>query len=81
MSASCADALLAHAMRTVKAKRIGKEEAAEIERAFGSLLEERLENERVWLEELERRDALLEQREEGQDSDCPSHWRPNNNPS
>ena len=39
MSASCADALLARAMRTVKAKRIVKEEAAEIERAIGSLLE------------------------------------------
>ena len=45
MSASCADALLAYAMRTVKAKRTVEKEAAEIERAHGSLLEERLEKE------------------------------------
>ena len=42
MSASCADALLACAMRTVEAKGTGKEETAEIEHAHESLLEERL---------------------------------------
>ena len=45
MSASCADALLAYAMRTVKAKRAVEEEAAETELAHDSLLEERLKNE------------------------------------
>ena len=71
MSASCVVALQTHAMRTVEAKRTVEEEAAEIERAHDSLLEERLEKKREWLEELERRGALLEQREEEQDSDCP----------
>ena len=70
MSASCADALLAYAMKTVEAKRTVEEEAAEIERARDSLLEERMEKEREWLEELERRGTLLEQREEEQDSGC-----------
>ena len=72
MSASCADALQACAMRTVEAKRIVEEEAAEIERAHDSLLEERLEKEREWLEDLERRGTLLEQREEEQDSGLSS---------
>ena len=71
MSASYADALLTHVMRSVEVKRTVKEEAAKIEQAHDSLLEERLEKEREWPEELERRDALLEQREEEQDSDCP----------
>ena len=51
--------------------RTVEEEAAVIERACDSLLEERLEKDREWSEELERRGALLEQREEEQDSDCP----------
>ena len=71
MSASYADVLLAKAMRTVEAKRTVEEEAAEVERAHNSLLKERLEKECEWLEELGRRGALLEQREEEQDSDCP----------
>ena len=71
MSSSCADALLAYAMRAVEAKRTMEEEAAKIERAHDSLLIECLEKEREWLEELERHGALLEQREEEQDSDCP----------
>ena len=57
MSASCADAMLAYALRTVEAKRTEEEEATEIERAHGSLLEERLEKERKWLKELERHGA------------------------
>ena len=71
MSASCVDALLAYDMRTVEAKRTVEEDATAIERALASLLEERLEKEREWLEELERRGALLEQHEEEQDSACP----------
>ena len=71
MSASCVDALLAYDMRTLEAKRTVEEDAAEIERAHASLLDERLEKEREWLEELERRGALLEQYEEKHDSDCP----------
>ena len=47
------------------------EGAAEVERAHDSLLEECLEKDREWPEELERRGALLEQREDNQDSDCP----------
>ena len=70
MSASCSDALLTYTVRTVEAKRTAEEEVAEIERAHDSLLEECLE-EREWLEELERCGALLEEREEEQDSDCP----------
>ena len=70
MSAFFADALLAYAMRTVEAKRTVEEEVAEIERAHDSLLKERLEKEREWLEELERRGVLLEQREVEQGSDC-----------
>ena len=58
-------------IRTVEAKRTVEEEVMEIERAHDSLLEERLEKEREWPDELERRGALLEQREEEQDSDCP----------
>ena len=49
MSAPCVDALLTYPMRTVE------EEAAETERAHDSMLKERLEKEREWLEELERR--------------------------
>ena len=60
LSASYADALLAYAMKTVEAKRAVEEEAAQIERAHHSLLEERLEKEREWLEELERRRTVLE---------------------
>ena len=60
MSAPYADTLLAYAMRAVETKRTVEEEAAEIERPRDSLLEERLEKERQWLEELERRGALLE---------------------
>ena len=71
MSLSCVDALLASALRAVEAQRTVEEEAAEIERAPDSLLVERLEKEREWLEQLERHGALLEQREEEQDSDCP----------
>ena len=48
----------------MEAKSTVEEKAVEIERAYDSLLEERLEKERAWLEELERHDALLEQREE-----------------
>ena len=70
MSASCTDALLTYAMRTVEAKRTVEEEAAEIERAHDSLLEERLEKKYEWLEEHERRGALLEQLEEEKGSDC-----------
>ena len=57
---SYADALLAYFMRAVEAKKTSEEKAAEIERAHDSLLEERLEKERKWLEELERRDTLLD---------------------
>ena len=59
MSASYADALLAYAIKTVEAKRTVEDEAADIERAHDSLLKERLEEEREWFEELERRGALL----------------------
>ena len=55
----------------MEAKRTVEEEAAEIERVHVSLLEVHLEKECEWPEELERRDALLEQREKKQDSDCP----------
>ena len=55
-------------MRTVEAKTTLEEEAAEIERANDSLLGEPLGKERECLEELERRGALLGQREEEQDS-------------
>ena len=60
MSASYADNLLAYAMRVIEAKKTMKEEAVEIERAHDSLLEERLYKEREWLEEVERRVALLD---------------------
>ena len=69
MNSSYADALLAYAMRAVEAKRTVEKEVAEIERAHDSLLVERLEKEREWLEELERHGALLEQRKKEQDSD------------
>ena len=64
MSSSCADALLTYAIRTVKAERTLEVEAVDIKRAHGSLVGERLEKQREWLKELERRGALLEQREE-----------------
>ena len=75
------DAPLAYYLKTMRAKAAVEEEAAEIKRAHDPLLEERLENEREWLEGLERHDALLEQRVEVQDSDCPPQWRSNNNSS
>ena len=46
MGASCVDALLAYALRTVVANRAVDEEAAEIERAHNLLLEAPLEKER-----------------------------------
>ena len=81
MSASCTDALLAYVTKAVEAKRAVEEEAAEIERAHDSLLEGRLEKEREWLEELERRGAVMEQREEEQTRTAPLQWRSNKNPS
>ena len=59
MSASYADALLLYAMRAVEVKGAVEEEAAEIEQAHDYPLEERLEKELEWFEELERRGALL----------------------
>ena len=61
MSASYADVLLAYAIRAMEAKKTMKEKAAKIERAHDSLLGEHLEKEREWLEELERRGALLDE--------------------
>ena len=55
MGASCADDLLAYAMRAMEAEKPTEEKAAEVERAHDSLLEEQLEKEREWLEKLERR--------------------------
>ena len=55
MGASCADDLLAYAMRAMEAEKPTEEKAAEVERAHGSLLEEQLEKEREWLEKLEGR--------------------------
>ena len=60
MSASYADALIPYAMRAVEAKKTMEEKVAKINRAHDSLLKERLEKERGWLEELERRGALLD---------------------
>ena len=54
MGASCADDLLAYAMRAMEAEKPTEEKAAEVERAHDSLLEEQLEKEREWLEKLER---------------------------
>ena len=71
MNASCVDALVTYVMRTVEAKGTMEEEIEETERVDDSLLEEHLEKDREWLEELERRGALLEQREQKQGSDCP----------
>ena len=59
MSAFYENALLAYAMRAVEAKTTMEEKAVEIEQDHDSLLEERLEKEREWLEEVERRGALL----------------------
>ena len=68
MSESCTDALLAYA--TTKAK-----EAEETGRVHDLLLEERLEEEREWLDELqdwfEGRGLRVKQREEEQSPDCP----------
>ena len=55
MGASCADALLAYAMRAMEAETPMEEKAAEVERAHDSLLEEQLEKARECLEKLERR--------------------------
>ena len=55
MGASCADDLLAYAMRAMEAEKATEEKAAEVERAHDSLLEEQLEKEREWLEKLEGR--------------------------
>ena len=55
MGASCADDLLAYAMRAMEAEKPMEEKAAEVERAYDSLLEEQLEKAREWLEKLERR--------------------------
>ena len=55
MGASCADDLLAYAMRAMEAEKPTEEKAAEVERAHDSLLEEQLEKELEWLEKLERR--------------------------
>ena len=55
MGASCADDLLAYAMRAMEAEKPTEEKAAEVERAHDSLLEEQLEKKREWLEKLERR--------------------------
>ena len=55
MGASCADDLLAYAMRAMEAEKPTEEKVAEVERAHDSLLEEQLEKEREWLEKLERR--------------------------
>ena len=62
IGASYADDLLVYPMRAVEVKKITEEKVTEIERAHGSLLEERLEKKREWLEELERRGALLDWR-------------------
>ena len=55
MGASCADDLLAYAMRAMEPEKPTEEKAAEVERAHDSLLEEQLEKEREWLEKLEGR--------------------------
>ena len=55
MGASCADDLLAYAMRAMEAEKPTEEKVAEVERAHDSLLEEQLEKEREWLEKLEGR--------------------------
>ena len=81
MSASCSDAMLAYALRTVEAKRTEEEEATKIERAYDSLLKERLEKEREWLEELERHSATVRSGSSAMKSrtrTAPSHWRSNN---
>ena len=55
MGASCADDLSTYAMRAMEAEKPMEEKVAEVERAHDSLLEEKLEKEREWLEKLERR--------------------------
>ena len=60
MNTSYVDALLAYATRAVEAKKTIEEKAVKIKRAHDSLLEERVEKEREWLEELESRGALLD---------------------
>ena len=68
MSMDTADALVAHAQRTVK-------EDTAIERVHSLLLEKRLEEEHEWLGEIkewfEEDGPPLERREEELDSDCP----------
>ena len=68
LSESCTDALLAHARAEAK-------EAEERERVHDLLLEERLEEEREWLDELqgwfEGHGLRVKQREEEQGPDCP----------
>ena len=68
LSESCTDALLAYARTEAK-------EAEETNRFHDLLLEERLEEEREWLDELqdwfEGRGLRVKQREEEQGSDCP----------
>ena len=77
MSIDTADALLAHAERTV-------EEDTVIERVHGLLLEERLEEEHKWLGEItelfEEDGPPLERREEELDSDCPLAMAAEQNP-
>ena len=68
MSESCTDALLAYARTLPK-------ETEETERVHDLLLEERLEEEREWLDELqnwfEGRGPRVKQREKEQGPDCP----------
>ena len=77
MSKDTADALVAHAQRTV-------EEDTAIERVHSLLLEERLEEDHKWLSEttewFEEDGPPLEWREEGLDSDCPLAMAAEQNP-
>ena len=77
MSTDTADALLAHAQRTVK-------EDTAIERVHNLLLEGRLEEEHDWLGEImewiEENRPPLERREEEMDSDCPFAMAAEQNP-
>ena len=77
MSKDTADALVAHAERTV-------EEDTAIERVHSLLLEEHLEEEHKWLGEItewfEEDGPPLERREEELDSDCPLAMAAEQNP-
>ena len=77
MSTDTADALLAHAQRTV-------DKDTAIERVHGLLLEERLEEEHKWLGEMmewfEEDKPPLERREEELDSDRPLTMAAEQNP-